>query len=85
MTWRPSDVNGNSLIAETWRAGRDVGRLEGREAERARKVVELLRLRGVPGVDDVCYRVTGCSDLGLLDVWFERALTASHAGEIFDH
>lgn len=54
-----------------------------REEERAAKILELLSLRGIPVPLSVRERVKACSDLDLLDTWFERAVHAETAEDLF--
>ncbi len=86
-----------SYIAEEIR---DEGRLEGRAEGRAEGVAEgraegvaqgkanaillVLEQRGIHVPAEAHDRITGCSDLGLLDTWLTRALTATSAAEIFE-
>ncbi|MFH8700508.1 MULTISPECIES: hypothetical protein [Streptomyces] len=54
-----------------------------REEERAAKILELLSLRGIPVAPSVRERVKTCSDLDQLDTWFERAVRAESAEDLF--
>ncbi|MFF9900462.1 hypothetical protein [Streptomyces longispororuber] len=63
--------------------GREEGRAEGRAQGRAEVVVRILELRGVAVPDAVRERVMGCGDMSILDVWFDRALVAGSAEELF--
>ncbi|MGW6285552.1 hypothetical protein [Streptomyces sp. NPDC055107] len=58
------------FVAESFR---DEGRVEGR----AEDILRILALRGVPVPDEARQRITSCKDLAVLDVWFERAVTAT--------
>lgn len=60
------------------------GREEGREEESVKKLLRVLDKRGVATSDEQRARVEGCTDIDQLDVWFDRALTATIAAEVFD-
>jgi hypothetical protein len=62
---------------------RDEGREEGAEKERASMVLRILDWRGIPVPDAVRDRVKGCSDLDQLEVWAQRAVHATTAGDLF--
>lgn len=55
----------------------------GQAEHAARAVLRTLERRGVPASDEVRQRITECSDVELLDLWFDRAFTVSAAEEIF--
>jgi hypothetical protein len=59
---------------------RDEGRAEGR----AESVLQVLDKRGIALTLDQRAQVEGCTDLALLDGWFDRAFTATVAAEVFD-
>ncbi|MEV4875941.1 hypothetical protein [Streptomyces cyaneofuscatus] len=65
------------IVAESFR---DEGRAEGR----AEDILRILTVRGVSVPDEARQRVTACTDLAVLDVWFERAITAPTADAVFD-
>ncbi len=66
------------FVAESFRdEGRDEGRVEGRVEGRAEDILRILAVRGVPVPDEARQRITACKDLAVLDVWFERAVTAT--------
>ncbi|MFE3472728.1 hypothetical protein ACFXOI_13965 [Streptomyces bacillaris] len=65
------------LVAESFR---DEGRLESRGED----ILRILAVRGVAVPDEARQRITDCKDLALLDVWFERAVTAPTADAVFD-
>ncbi|MFE9096574.1 hypothetical protein [Streptomyces sp. NPDC007264] len=58
---------------------RDEGRAEGRAAD----VLRILERRGIPLSDADRDRVTSCKDLDTLARWFDRAITAASAAEVF--
>lgn len=66
------------FVAESFRdEGRDEGRVEGRVEGRAEDILRILAVRGVTVPDEARQRITACKDLAVLDVWFERAVTAT--------
>ena len=60
------------------------GREEGREEESVKKLLRVLDKRGIPTTEEQRARLEACTDLDQLDVWFDRALTATSAAEVFD-
>ncbi|MEU5449656.1 MULTISPECIES: hypothetical protein [Streptomyces] len=68
------------FVAESFR---DEGRVEGRLEGRAEDILRILDLRGVPVPEAARQRVSACTDLAVLDVWFERAVTAPSADAVF--
>ncbi len=57
--------------------------LRGRAEGRAQDILRLLEKRGVPTTDALRTRVTHCPDLDTLDLWFDRAITATAADDLF--
>lgn len=57
----------------------DQGRAEGE----ARMLLRILAARGFSLPDEICERVTGCTDLAQLESWGTRAVTATSVREIF--
>ncbi|MFE6310547.1 hypothetical protein [Streptomyces rochei] len=58
-------------------------RAEGRAEGRAEDVLLLLERRGVEVSEEERARIAGCTDMGVLDAWFVRAITASSVAEVF--
>ncbi|MEU6505380.1 hypothetical protein [Streptomyces sp. NPDC046942] len=56
---------------------------EGRAKAKVEAVLRLLDRRGVEIPDEARERVTSCDDLDLLNAWFDRAITATSASEVF--
>lgn len=57
-----------------------------REAElkdRAVMILRVLEKRGIPVPEDTRERITSCTDLDTLTLWFDRSLTATTAEELF--
>lgn len=73
-----------SETSERLRAeGRVLGREEGRAQGRAEDILRILERRGIETPETVRDQVTSCTDLGTLDTWFDRALTATTAEDLF--
>ncbi|MFF1739511.1 hypothetical protein [Streptomyces mirabilis] len=80
MTLRPSRFPGSgTLIEETRIEGRTEGRAEGR----AEDILRIFDPRSIDIPEAARERITGCNDLELLGTWFDRALTATNAEELF--
>jgi hypothetical protein len=69
--------------SETSQRLRAEGHEEGREEGLAAGVLLVLEKRGIDVPEDVRQRVTHCADPGTIDVWYERALTATTAEDLF--
>ncbi|MDX2408025.1 hypothetical protein NJO91_33470 [Streptomyces microflavus] len=69
------------FVAESFR---DEGRVEGRVESRGEGILRILAVRGVAVPDAARQRITACTDLAVLDVWFERAITAPTVDAVFD-
>ncbi|XMN07432.1 hypothetical protein ACK8N7_15975 [Streptomyces griseobrunneus] len=65
------------FVAESFR---DAGRVE----VRGEDILRILAVRGVAVPDAARQRITTCTDLAVLGVWFERAITAPTADAVFD-
>jgi hypothetical protein len=65
----------------------DKGRTEGIGKGKAQMLLRMLQLileaRGLPVSDEVRSRILSCSDATMLDLWAERALSATRAEDIF--
>ncbi|MGW0882232.1 hypothetical protein [Streptomyces sp. NPDC002671] len=59
------------------------GRAEGRAQGKAEDVLRILDTNGVEVPDETRERVMTCRDLDLLGVWFDRAIKATSASEVF--
>ena len=58
---------------------RDEGRAEGR----AGAILRVLDRRGIDVSDEDRERIASCDDLDMLDLWLDRAITATSASEVF--
>ncbi|MGP4022775.1 hypothetical protein [Actinomadura sp. 3N407] len=73
-----------SDFAKSHRAeGRVEGREEGRVEGEVKALLLLLEARGIPVTDDVRDRVEGCTDLGQIERWIQRVVTADTADDLF--
>ncbi|WP_206641765.1 hypothetical protein [Nonomuraea polychroma] len=63
---------------------REEGRAEGRAEGEAKVVLRILERRGIPVMDSVRERILRCTDLALLETWFDRSLEVTTAEELFD-
>lgn len=71
---------GSPLLERTQRESEARGEARGK----AQDVLKLLASRGVGLTDELRERVESCTDIDQLDAWFDRALAASTAGDVFD-
>lgn len=60
------------------------GRAEGEAQGEAKAVLAVLDARGIAVDEASRAAITGCTDLGQLDVWVRRAVTVASARELFD-
>ena len=58
------------------------GRAEGEAAGRAHALLAVLAARGLDVPEDVSARITACTELGRLDAWLARAVTAASASDV---
>ena len=63
--------------------GEAKGKAEGEAKGKAEAVLKLLDRRGLAPSQAQRQKVTSCSDTAQLDVWFDRAITAATADEVF--
>jgi hypothetical protein len=59
------------------------GQAEGRARGEANAVLSVLDARGIDVSDADRQRITGCTDLGQLEVWVRRAVTAESVRDLF--
>ncbi|WP_262059348.1 hypothetical protein [Streptomyces sp. STR69] len=57
--------------------------LEGKTEDRASLILRVLEKHGIDVPEDIRERITSCSDLDTLTLWFDRSLTASTAEDLF--
>ncbi|MGW0180214.1 hypothetical protein [Nocardia sp. NPDC003345] len=70
-------------LAEGRVEGLAEGHTEGRVEEGIEKTLRLLEARGITVPDHSRERIRACTDLEILDRWFDRAITATEIDEIF--
>lgn len=73
----------SSLAEELRDEGRAQGLAKGMAEGKAEAILRLLERRGIQVPDDVRAYVLSRDDLNLLDTWFDRAITATSATEVF--
>ena len=61
----------------------DQGIAEGKAEGKAESVLKLLDVRHLDPSQEQRQRVTSCADPAQLDLWFDRAITAGTAAEVF--
>lgn len=71
------------LRAEGRDEGRDEGRAEGRAEGRVEDVLRLLETRGIAVPTSAKERIQACTELAIVDRWFDRAITATDIAEVF--
>lgn len=71
-----------TMAAENQEIGKEIGKEIGEARGEGRAVLTVLEARGVAVPDDVRDRILGCTDLGQLDRWLRRALTATTAEDV---
>ncbi|MFG2777900.1 hypothetical protein ACGFY7_08560 [Streptomyces prunicolor] len=59
------------------------GHAEGRAENRAAFTLRVLEKHGIHVPDDIRERITSCTDLDTLTLWFDRSLAASTAEDLF--
>ncbi|WP_406124151.1 hypothetical protein [Streptomyces sp. NBC_00989] len=59
------------------------GQAEGKAEGEAALILRLLEKRGILVSEDTQERVTSCTDLDTLTLWFDRALTVTVAEDLF--
>ncbi|MFF3285872.1 Yae1 family protein [Streptomyces sp. NPDC003023] len=82
-------------VEEGREEGREKGREEGREKgceegleagrveARAQMILRVLEKRRIPTLQSARDRITGCTDIDVLDQWVDRALTVTEAEDLF--
>lgn len=71
-------------LAEGLAEGEAKGVREGQAKERAQFVLRMLDFRSIPFSESQRAQIAACADLELLGVWLDRAMTVTHAHELFD-
>ncbi|MER5549011.1 hypothetical protein ABT072_42975, partial [Streptomyces sp. NPDC002589] len=71
------------LAEQVREEGREQGLEQGRVQDRQEMTLRILEWRGISVPDSVRERVEACTDLDQLEVWAQRAVHATGAGELF--
>jgi hypothetical protein len=88
-TWRKLMAVGTyfpgrgTIVEQSYLKGKKEGLEKGLEKARAQDILRLLEKRGIPTTDAERTRIADCPDLDTLDRWFDRAITATHAEDLF--
>jgi hypothetical protein len=64
--------------------GEAKGEVKGEAKGEAKAVLVVLSTRGIEVPEEARLRISGCTDLALLESWVRRAVTAASVGELFD-
>ncbi|MGV9956247.1 hypothetical protein ACWDU0_30765 [Streptomyces cellulosae] len=72
-----------TIVGDARLAGQEEGREEGRVAGKAEQLLRLMERRGFSLTGETRQRVTTCTDMPLLDLWFDRAIDATTLDEVF--
>jgi hypothetical protein len=72
-----------TLIEEKYLEGKADGEAEGKAKDRATLILRVLEKHAVDVPEDIRERITSCTDLDTLMLWFDRSLTATTAEELF--
>ena len=72
-----------TIYEEKYLEGKAEGKTEGKTEDRASLILRVLEKHGIDVPDDIRERITSCSDLDTLTLWFDRSLTASTAEDLF--
>lgn len=63
--------------------GEAEGKAKGKAEGEAALILRLLEKRGIPVSEDIQVRITSCTDLDTLTLWFDRALTVTASEDLF--
>ncbi|MFJ6897172.1 hypothetical protein [Streptomyces hokutonensis] len=72
-----------TLFEEKYLEGKAEGKTEGKAEDRASLILRVLEKHGIDVPEDIRERITSCTDLDTLTLWFDRSLTASTAEDLF--
>ncbi|MBT3153751.1 hypothetical protein HTV45_23260 [Streptomyces sp. CHD11] len=72
-----------TIVGDARLAGQEEGREEGRVAGKAEQLLRLMERRGFSLTEETRQHVTTCTDMPLLDLWFDRAIDATTLDEVF--
>lgn len=75
---------GRGTVRETaYLEGKAEGKAQGKAEDRASLILRVLDKHGISVNEDTRDRITSCTDLDTLALWFDRALTATTAEALF--
>ncbi|MFJ8716778.1 hypothetical protein ACIRD9_26955 [Streptomyces violaceus] len=72
-----------TLFEQTYLEGKAEGRAQGRAEDRTVLILRVLEKRGIDVPETARERITSCTDLDTLTLWFDRSLTATTAEDLF--
>ena len=73
-----------SEFTDGWiQKGEEKGKAEGEARAKAQDILKVLEARALQPTAGQRKQVTDCTDISQLDAWFDRALTASSAAQVF--
>jgi hypothetical protein len=75
----------DSWIQKGEEKGKAEGKAEGEARAKAQAILKVLDARGLQPTSEQREQVTACADAGQLDTWFDRALTATSAAQVFQN
>ena len=70
-------------IAEGLAQGRTQGLTQGLTQGKAQMLLRAMTARGLTVTEDIRLRVAECADPAQLELWFDRAMTATTTDEVF--
>lgn len=82
FTPRRGTIVGDARLAGQ-EEGREEGLEEGRVAGKSEQLLRLMERRGFSMTEEIRQRVTTCTDMPVLDLWFDRAIDATTLDEVF--
>ncbi|MFC3999815.1 hypothetical protein ACFOVU_28130 [Nocardiopsis sediminis] len=71
------------IFQQPFREGKAEGRAEGKTEAKVESILQALDIRAISLSDADRERISSCTELGTLDMWFVRALTVGSAEELF--
>jgi hypothetical protein len=75
---------GRGTVRETaYLEGKAEGKAEGAAEDRTALILRVLDKRGIPLPEETRDRITSCTDLDTLTLWFDRSLTATTVEDLF--
>jgi hypothetical protein len=86
IEWKDDFIEGfvNEGLAQGMAQGREKGMVEGAVSVKVADILKVLGARDLHPTKKQLAQVSACTDLGTLDRWFDRSLTAATAAEVFE-